>query len=369
MKNYYQTLGVQETASIDEIRSAYRRLLQASLEDKESFNMVKEAFEALRTPEKRAEYDQELLTSKSNNFASSRTGTAMLSQAAAKNIQEHTCASCGQVNPKNEPYCKKCGALLNSGEKKQTSSPRRPRLVDEKANVYPVKPGVNSVGRESADIIIQDKTVSRQHAHIVYDEDRDIYSIEDLNSTNGTLLNGMRLSAYSPSPVLPGDDLQFGNFQVRVISGATPLSLAEVELAKKLEDEKVAHETSVHESGTYKLDAIDPPETPLAELRLLQGSGPDTVKIIKGQNTIGRMNDNVICIRSDRYVSGHHAVLDADDRVSRLIDLGSTNGTFLNGLRLTPNIAVAINDGDEISVGGAVFVFRRGDSRPISHLP
>jgi len=80
MKNYYQILGVSETASDDEIRSAYRRLLQESLMDKERFDAVKQAFEALRTPDRRAAYDQSLLRADREESPSPgrKTGTARL---------------------------------------------------------------------------------------------------------------------------------------------------------------------------------------------------------------------------------------------------------------------------------------------------
>jgi pSer/pThr/pTyr-binding forkhead associated (FHA) protein len=267
------------------------------------------------------------------------------------------CSSCGYENPKYEHYCRKCGFLLTIPGDINSKTPagilKNPRLIDELGHVYSVKPGVNTIGRENSDIVLPDKTVSRQHAHIVYDEDRDIYSIEDLGSTNGTFLNSLRLSQNSPNPVLPGDDLQFGSFAVRVVSGSSP-SDAAISIAPSHASEHLTAQTHTLSPQT-KTDALV-----VGQLKLLQGGGPSEVPITLGANTLGRMADNVICIRADRYVSGHHAVLNADEQVFRLTDLGSTNGTFLNGLRLTPNEAVAISDGDEITLGGAVFIFRRG---------
>ena len=59
-------------------------------------------------------------------------------------------------------------------------------------------------------------------------------------------------------------------------------------------------------------------------------------------------------IVSDQTVSSHHAVLNHEGGVWRLEDAGSTNGTFLNGWRVTDPILV--RPGDELTVGETTFV-------------
>lgn len=56
--------------------------------------------------------------------------------------------------------------------------------------------------------------VSRQHALIGYSENG--YTIEDLGSSNGTWLNGNRLTARQPYPLRSGDHVQLGELLIFV---------------------------------------------------------------------------------------------------------------------------------------------------------
>lgn len=62
--------------------------------------------------------------------------------------------------------------------------------------------------REEADCILEDLSVSRVHARITEEEDG--YYLEDLNSTNGTLKNGLRLQPYEKRKLEKGDEIGLG---------------------------------------------------------------------------------------------------------------------------------------------------------------
>jgi len=61
---------------------------------------------------------------------------------------------------------------------------------------YTLKPGKNSLGRETDnDIIIYDDASSRYHAEVFYNEVENTVSIIDLSSTNGTFVNSKRIES------------------------------------------------------------------------------------------------------------------------------------------------------------------------------
>ena len=62
--------------------------------------------------------------------------------------------------------------------------------------------------KENVDLVMNDYSASRVHARITHEEGG--YFIEDLNSTNGTFKNGLRLQPYEKRKLESGDELRFG---------------------------------------------------------------------------------------------------------------------------------------------------------------
>lgn len=81
---------------------------------------------------------------------------------------------------------------------------------------------ITTIGRDiNADIMIDDKTISRQHALLLWGND--MLWIEDLDSENGTILNGMRILPKIKVPVPNGAVIALGStsFSVELIQNET----------------------------------------------------------------------------------------------------------------------------------------------------
>jgi pSer/pThr/pTyr-binding forkhead associated (FHA) protein len=63
-------------------------------------------------------------------------------------------------------------------------------------------------------------------------------------------------------------------------------------------------------------------------------------------------------ISTDSFVSGSHAKLVFESGRYSVIDIGSTNGTRLNGRKLTANVPETLASGDTIQFGQTAFTFK-----------
>jgi pSer/pThr/pTyr-binding forkhead associated (FHA) protein len=73
--------------------------------------------------------------------------------------------------------------------------------------------------------------------------------------------------------------------------------------------------------------------------------------------TIGRSGDNVVVLDGDDYASARHARVESGLDGTWAIDLGSTNGTYVNGERLQGRRK--LHEGDLIQVGDTELQFER----------
>lgn len=73
-----------------------------------------------------------------------------------------------------------------------------------------------SIGREPAlvDVALNDAQISRRHLRFCARDNHAV--VEDLNSANGTRLNGKRIKPYQPAAVRPGDTLRLGDIEFTV---------------------------------------------------------------------------------------------------------------------------------------------------------
>lgn len=92
-----------------------------------------------------------------------------------------------------------------------------------------------------------------------------------------------------------------------------------------------------------------------ARLVVVRGAFPGTTYDLgPGETLIGR-NPRTDVTLVDEGVSRDHAVISSEDGTYAIEDLGTTNGTRVNGKRVR---RAELAEGDEIQIGGTVFAFR-----------
>ena len=146
------------------------------------------------------------------------------------------------------------------------------------------------IGREApADILLNHPSVSRQHAEVLFSGGG--IMLRDLNSNNGTFVNGRRITDWTE--VTDRDQIRFGGKRI------SP-SVLDRWLLDSNDDDNFFHQIV-----SYELPS-------------------------SGEILIGRAPECDIII-DDSTVSYNHArLIIANGRIT-VIDLGSSNGTFVNG--------------------------------------
>ncbi|MBQ0895558.1 DUF3662 and FHA domain-containing protein [Micromonospora sp. U56] len=88
----------------------------------------------------------------------------------------------------------------------QGAGARNVRLVSGDGRTYPLQMGSTVIGRgDQANLRLPDVGISRRHARLDFDGGQVV--LTDLGSTNGTMVNGQRVSAVALNP---GDMIQLG---------------------------------------------------------------------------------------------------------------------------------------------------------------
>ncbi|HZT49498.1 MAG TPA: FHA domain-containing protein [Hyphomicrobiaceae bacterium] len=181
-------------------------------------------------------------------------------------------------------------------------------------------------------IILNDDTVSSNHARLEPDIKGNQVTIADLNSSNGTYLNGKRITNAVANV---GDLLRFGSAEFKLTAGTL-----------------VAGKAGYSAAPGWMLSGFDTRGRALQfELRPQAENG----RAVDGKTwTIGRDRNRAQFVIDDDSVSGAHAQITYEARQGlTLRDLGSTNGTKIDGAPLGSR-AVSLSDtGQEITFGAA----------------
>jgi pSer/pThr/pTyr-binding forkhead associated (FHA) protein len=192
---------------------------------------------------------------------------------------------------------------------------------------------------------LANKVVSNRHCCILHEPDGQ-WTLDDLNSTNGTWLHNTRLK--HQAVLMSGDVFSLGRFGPR-FEVDVPLP---VDPNATLSEDEFASARTILEtpdgSAEHPLKVGRTPEIVLRHERTGQQFAAKGYTLVLGRDSKSAQ----ICIKSDeeKHVSSRHAEIQfrANGTVM-LRDLGSRNGTWVNDKPVTAE--VEIHEGDTLTIG------------------
>jgi pSer/pThr/pTyr-binding forkhead associated (FHA) protein len=98
-------------------------------------------------------------------------------------------------------------------------------------------------------------------------------------------------------------------------------------------------------------------------LAVIDGEDPHRVHRIARPETVVGREEGVDFFLPDEEISKRHCLLRADGPICTLTDLGSLNGTRLNGRRLREGVAQRVRHLDQIQVGNTSLFLLSGKFR------
>jgi pSer/pThr/pTyr-binding forkhead associated (FHA) protein len=195
-----------------------------------------------------------------------------------------------------------------------------------------------TIGRSSINnIAIPERHVSRQQAVISFRDG--IFMISDLGSANGTFVNDRRLT--DPFPLAHGDVIRL-YVPVLVFSAI------------------VTEEEEANARATGTLIGPAPDSEGLYRLLVTAGAQEGTeLPLYQDTMTVGRTTADTAwdIALQDRAVSRPHCRFSRKAEGWTVMDLGSVNGTLLNGTAVTAEPR-PLKDGDVLSIGETTMLFR-----------
>lgn len=332
--NYYELLELPRDASLDQLKKNYERLSMKALWDKPLRAKLDEAYEVLSDIASREVYDEQLPAVVPEAASAAEVDkTVAIEQAMRTQVLEpQPCPVCQTVNEPSARYCIDCGYELSGGavEGFEQTADEPAGMVGQSGHRMALRIGENSIGRVGTDIVIPDPSVSRNHATLELLDDKVL--LRDLGSTNGTRINGTKLTANVAERVYHLDTLRFGQAEMEFVcpSHARP-------------------EAPISEVG----DVAAVEAKPMRWL-FCSAEGALNVKLPVGEAIVGRRHECDVQL-SDPYASGRHLRLMLMDDEATVEDLGSTNGTMFNGQTLLAGTIQTVRLGDQIQIGSTIY--------------
>jgi pSer/pThr/pTyr-binding forkhead associated (FHA) protein len=268
----------------------------------------------------------------------------------------------------SEPRSLVIDDILQVGQNELTinARPLDPPQADEwwlygsgESSVHRVS-GVMMVGRgDDSDLLLLDDHISRHHARLK--RDAQVVWLQDLDSANGTFVNGERLNG--GCRLYHGDYLGFDTVQFQLVGKGEDLTPVR---EQKTPDENTLIK-NIHrgDNDTTEIAVVDDAEAvahvtaPEGERgAFLLGAGEPvsgvTFRTRMGRTIVGRDDDCDIVVK-DSTVSARHAEIIVRPEGCTITNLMATNGTRVNGREVQ---SAQLTDGDVVRFGRVRLVFK-----------
>ncbi|MGI5860706.1 MAG: FHA domain-containing protein [Myxococcales bacterium] len=216
--------------------------------------------------------------------------------------------------------------------------------VELRAEIY--------VGRSAGnDVVLDEQGVSRQHCRFFVSEDGQAW-VEDLGSSNGVLVDGVHIG--EATPIAEGMDIVIGGVHCSLVERrrtarrpTTTRSAPSSALAKRASASAPARATRMMAAAEMPAKRSRPAPRRVAQAGGAQGSsarpqltgldGPwagMVFDINRSRMVVGRTAPADVLLEDDS-ISRRHAEIYKTGSIVSVRDLGSANGTFVNGERVT----------------------------------
>ncbi len=209
------------------------------------------------------------------------------------------------------------------------------------------EPSVTMGSAADCDVVFEVRVVSGRHARILWDGKGLV--IEDLGSTNGTTVNGVKVER---GPVAVGDTIGFGSHRFKLsVAQLAGLEAQGVRLPLSARDaRRMTTRVARPTLAEVQVNVQERPTPGRTGELMGRGGGavevpsiPATAKAI----SIGYADDNDVVIPIAQ-VSGHHCRLWKDGPRFIIEDLGSTNGTWIGDRKVRRAL---VTPGETLSLG------------------
>lgn len=191
--------------------------------------------------------------------------------------------------------------------------------------------GSYTIGRvDGNDVVLPSNTVSRTHARIFVSNNK--CYIDDLASANGVTVDGEAIKERTE------------------IRNGSKVRIGEYTLYLEYKDQSDMHAGQ----DVLKTQIVSSDQSGYKIVRVGDKFAGEAFMLSEQNNTIGRTEDNYILL-SDNSISRNHARIVNSNLTYHVIDLDSSNGTFVNNKKISSEYK--LHPGDQIRFGNVSFVF------------